>query len=158
LVIFSVMTSILTQIETWLREVPVAVAVTIVALITVGIVFPVAWNYVFAAAIAWVVSDVVINLIVKGGGRIVQIPILGTRTQFKGHGYLAFMIGILVGTSSSTFLSENLLGIVGITLASAQAGRLVLSGADWTSTVLIASVLAGLLVYGDFQFRFYVRD
>jgi len=152
------MASVLAQIDASLRVASVAVGVSILLLIVVGLLFPDAWNYVFTAAIAWVVSDVVINLVVKGGGRIVQIPILGTRTQFKGHGYLAFIIGILVGTSSSIFLSGILLGIVGITVASAQSGRLVMTGADWTSTVLIASVLAGLLVYGDFQFRFYVRD
>jgi hypothetical protein len=152
------MASVLAQIETALQEAPVAVGVAIIALIIIGLVLPAAWNYVFGAAIGWVVSDAVINLVVKGGGRIVQIPIFGTRTHFKGHGYLAFMIGILLGTSSSTALTEIMLGLVGITVASVQAGRLVLAGADWTSTVLIASVLAGLLVYGDFHFRFYVRD
>ena len=141
-----------------LREIAVAVGVAIGALIVIGLILPTVWNYIFGAAIGWVVSDVVINLVVKGGGRIVQIPIFGTRTRFKGHGYLAFIIGILVGTSASTALSELMLSLVGITVASVQTGRLVVSGADWTSTVLTASVLAGLLVYGDFHFRFYVRD
>ena len=142
-----------------LRETSVAVGAVVLVLIVFGLLARDLWTYLFTAAMAWVISDAVINIIVKGGGRIVQIPILGTRTRFKGHGYLAFFFGITVGTWSSSMFAEILLGLVGVAVTSAESGRLILSGAgNWTSTVLLASLVVGLLIYGDFNVRFYVRD
>jgi len=138
----------------------VAFVVSVVVLTIVGMTYLELWSYLYSIVVAWVISDFLITLIVRGGGGILQIPLYGTRIQTKGRGYLAFLIGIIIGTWLSTFFSDmifNLLKFGVSTVAISSGANLSSPQADWL-TVFVSSLVVGALAFIDLNVRFYGRE
>jgi hypothetical protein len=117
------------------------------------------WVYLFSAAVAWVASDFAINLIVRGGGGLAKIPLWGNNIQTKGRSYLAFCFGIFFATAGSAFFSDALFKVMefGVRTSVTAAGvTLTPYQTEWT-TILVSSFLCSILVFVDFNTRFYGR-
>jgi hypothetical protein len=137
----------------------VAFLIALGVLTFVGYVYRDLWIYLFSAAVAWVVSDFVITLIVRGGSGIAQIPLWGTQIQAKGRSFMAFCFGIFVATAISAFFSETLFKVMefGVAVSVTAAGvSLSPYQTEWT-TIFVSSLVCSILVFGDFNTRFYGR-
>jgi hypothetical protein len=138
----------------------VAFLIAFALLSIVGVTFREAWLYLFSAAVAWVISDFILNLIIRGGGGIAQIPLWGTQIQTKGRSYLAFVLGIFIATYASSFFSDALFKGMGFGVASSAAAAgvtLSASQAEWTG-IVISTFMVAVLVFVDFNTRFYGRE
>ncbi len=138
----------------------VAFLIAFVVLTLVGCVYRDLWIYLFSAAVAWVVSDFFINLIVRGGSGLAKIPLWGNQIQTKGRSFLAFCFGIFFATAISALFSEALFKAMefGVVVSVTAAGvSLTPYQTEWT-TILVSSLICSALVFGDFSTRFYGRD
>lgn len=137
-----------------------AVAGSIIVLTIVGMIAFDAWFQLFSIAISWVIADFLLNLFIRGGGGIVQLPhVSGNVTVTKGRAYLAFLIAIFVVTLISTLGKDWLFQITGIALSStvAAAGMILPPTQVGIVTIFLCSFLVGVLVYADLKARFYPR-
>jgi hypothetical protein len=134
----------------------IAFVIAFAALNIVGNMWRDLWAYLFSAAVVWVISDVIINLIVRGGGGLAQIPLWGNKIQTKGRSFLAFVFGVFFTTWASSFLSEALYKGMGFGTATVET-TLNASQANWMG-ILISSLMVGVLIFLDFNARFYGRE
>jgi hypothetical protein len=136
-----------------------AVVGSIIVLTLVGIFLFDTWLELFSIAISWVIADFILSVFIRGGGGIVQLPhVSGSVTVTKGRAYLAFLIAIFLVTFISSLATGWLFQIAGLAVSSvvsiglseslppAQIGSL---------TILLCSLLVGILVYADLKARFY---
>jgi hypothetical protein len=94
--------------------------------------------------LAWIASDFCISIFVGGGSGIGQIPLFGSKSQYKGLVFLAFFIGIFVVSVFINFVTAGLTQL----LASFLSNPFV--------CLLVGFLLAGL-VFADLQMKFYNR-
>jgi cytochrome c oxidase assembly protein Cox11 len=134
----------------------VAFFISFLLLSIFGVTFREVWLYLFSVGVAWVVSDFVLNLIIRGGGGIAQIPLWGTQIQTKGRSYLAFVLGIFVATYASSFFSDVFFKAIGFGVATAAEVTLSASQAEWTG-IVVSSFMMAVLMLVDFNARFYGR-
>jgi hypothetical protein len=151
------------MVQEYLENSFVAVAVSIVILTTVGLLWFDGWFFVYVVAVSWVLSDILLSLIVRGGEGILQIRFFGTLTQPKGIGYLAFLIGIVIATALSTAYSEIIYGLTGFTISSIPIGQTTLGALVPVSnvtalTVFAANCIVGVMVFVDMNLRFYKKS
>jgi hypothetical protein len=107
--------------------------------------YPNSWKYIVSILIAYLIADVAKSLLIKGEKGIIQIPFLGTtKTQHEGHGYLVFLIYILVGTIFGSYLGEMV------------SNNFISNMAGWVNIVIPNAIIIGL-VYLDFWITFKER-
>ena len=94
--------------------------------------------------VAWISSDFCISIFVGGGGGIGQIPLLGSKSQYKGLVFLAFFIGIFLVSVFVNLLATGLTQI----LANFLSNPLV---------CIFIGVFLSLLVFADLQVKYYNR-
>jgi hypothetical protein len=138
----------------------VAFVIAFAVLSIVGYGYRDLWVYLFSAAVAWVASDFAINLIVRGGSGLAKIPLWGNQIQTKGRSYLAFCFGIFFATAGSAFFSDALFKMMefGVKTSVTAAGvTLAPYQTEWT-TILVSSFVCSVLVFVDFNSRFYGRE
>jgi hypothetical protein len=138
----------------------IAFIIAFAVLSIVGYEYRDLWIYLFSAAVAWVASDFIINLIVRGGSGLAKIPLWGNQIQTKGRSYLAFCFGIFFATAGSAFFSDALFKMMefGVKTSVTAAGvTLTPYQTEWT-TIIISSFLCSILVFVDFNTRFYGRE
>lgn len=140
-----------------LTHLVLAVAGSIIVLTVVGLFVFDIWLKLFSIAISWVIADFILSSFIRGGGGIVQLPhVSGNVTVTKGRAYLAFIIAILVVTFISSLATGWLFQITGLAVSSVVAIELSLPPAQIGSlTILLCSLLVGILVYADLKARFY---
>lgn len=146
--------------ESPLDNAVVAFIIAFVVLSVVGYVYRDLWVYLFSAAVAWVGSDFFVNLIVRGGGGLAQIPLYGSQIQTKGRSYLAFCFGIFFATAISAFFSDALFKMMefGVRVTVTATGiSLTTYQTDWT-TIIVSSLVCSILIFVDFNVRFYDRE
>jgi len=137
----------------------IAFVIGFVVLDIVGFAYRDLWIYLFSAAVAWAGSDFLINLIVRGGSVLAKIPLWGNDIQTKGRSYLAFCFGIFFATVGSAFFSDALFSLLefGVKTSVTAAGvTLTPFQTEWT-TIFVSSLVCSLLVFVDFNTRFYGR-
>lgn len=133
-----------------------AVILSVLALIVIGFLSIDYWTYLFAVGVAWVISDFILNLVVRGGSGIAQIPLWGTQIQTKGRSFLAFLFAIFFGSWVSSYLSDFIFRIAGFAVASVTVNGATLSSSQVsTVTTILCSLLVGALAFVDFNTRFY---
>jgi hypothetical protein len=98
-----------------------------------GVLWPTAWAIPFAILLSYVLFDIVLNLFVRGR----TIPVKGHLFQPTGWIFASFIVGIVIGTVTSSLFSEW----IGNVIADDPLGRL------WT---VIASLILVPLLYWDF--------
>jgi hypothetical protein len=101
-------------------------------------------SFFIITAVAWLASDLFILLFLRGGNGIVQVPIFGTKSQFKGMAFAVFFIAIFA------------VSVIVNTLASGFAEMLSVYLADPYVCVVVGFVLAGL-VFVDLNAKYYTR-
>jgi len=137
----------------------VAFVIAFAVLSLVGYGYRDLWIYLFSAAVAWVASDFAINLIVRGGGGLAKIPLWGNNIQTKGRSYLAFCFGIFFATAGSAFFSDALFKLMefGVRASVTTAGVSLTPYQAESTTILVSSLVCSILVFVDFNTRFYGR-
>ena len=105
-------------------------------------IYPETWKYLFSILLAYLIADLVKTLLIAGGKGIIQFPFSGsTQTQHEGHGYLVFLIYIILGTIVSAKLGEYL------------TQNFMLNMVGWQKIIIPHAILIGLL-YSDFYLTF----
>ncbi len=92
--------------------------------------------------LAFIASDVLSGLFVKGGNGILQIPLFGPEAQAKGYGFLAFFISIL----ATAWVSDQVSGWVIVN---------VLNKLSDPRAALGTSFVLAILVYLDMNAKYY---
>lgn len=95
--------------------------------------------------IAFIASDLLTPLFMRGGKGICQVTVFGTLTVPEGYGFLAFFATILILTIGVNILTDY--------LAQFTSGYL----SDFWVNLLIGFSLAGL-VYLDLWLKFYKHE
>lgn len=147
------------------RNSVVAAAISIVVLIIAAFLSPELWESLFTVMLSWVVSDFIVNMFIHGGQGISQTFWSETRTEAKGHAYLAFFLGIVVATYLSTGISARLLqaslSIFDTISPTTTNSTITFLGhmikQDWLMTTVAFSSLAAVVVFADLNWRFYKR-
>ena len=124
-----------------------------VATLTIGIMFGLTiflfHNYGIADALiitilAFLSSNILSNVFIKGKRGILQISLFGTQTQPKGYGFIAFFLSIFAAA-----MIINVITDVSVTIISEYYP-------DPFKDILIGLALAGL-AYLDMNAKFYGR-
>jgi|WetSurMetagenome_2_1015567.scaffolds.fasta_scaffold661372_1 hypothetical protein len=125
---------------------PIIACVFVISiLLTLGWLLPEYWIVVFTAIFTYIISDLLISLIIRGGNGIAIIPTINNKTKHKGHTYIAFFVGIIFSTVFSEFFNDVILALI--------------KNFDiWLLAIIIASVVLGIVVFLDLQAKFYARD
>jgi len=121
-----------------------AFLVSFASLVFVGTIIPAYWIFLFSVALSYLISDLVINGFIIGGGGIAQIPLISHQTRHKGHAYTSFFVGIIISTIVGSAISDLIL-------------ELMKSYADWFTEVLFWSLMICVAVFADLEARFYKR-
>ena len=109
----------------------------------IGILIDWLWKFVLAVSIGFVVSNILLDLVIRGGKGIVQFTLLGNLTQEKGHGYLVYFFAILFSTLFGALLVDMLMGVLQSALPDI-----------YLRTIAISFIVTSL-VFWDFQQNFY---
>ncbi len=123
----------------------VAFLFVVACLVFIGWLLPDFWIFGFTAIFTYLVSDILLSLIIKGGNGIAVIPTIDNKTKHKGHAYLAFFIGMIFATVFSGFFNNIILS----TMKDSN---------QWFYAVVIASFGLGIAVFADLQARFYAHN
>jgi len=108
-------------------------------------IYPNSWKYIVSILIAYLIADVAKSLLIKGEKGIIQIPFLGTtKTQHEGHGYLVFLVYILVGTIVGSYLGKTI------------SDNFISNMTGWVNIIIPNAIIIGL-VYLDFWITFKER-
>jgi len=103
------------------------------------------WKFIVSILLAYLVADVIKSLLIKGEKGIIQIPLIGTtKTQHEGHGYLVFLIYIILGTLGGAYIGEYI------------STNLIANTDGLTNIILSNGIIIGL-VYFDFYVTFKRR-
>lgn len=123
----------------------IAFLLCFVGMVIFGLIFPQYWVVLFSIICAYLISDIVINLVIRGGNGIATIPAINNQTKHKGHSYIAFFIGIIFSTLVSSVFSDLILRFV------------LMSPTEWIIIVLGSSLGLGVAVFADLQAKFYAH-
>jgi hypothetical protein len=94
--------------------------------------------------LAFLASDILSLLFVRGGSGILQIPLFGTKAQPRGYGFLAFFASIIVVAVVVNWIAERIVE------------RVFTSFGDIIVCMTVGLILA-VLVYLDMYAKFYDR-
>jgi len=101
-------------------------------------------EYLIIVILAFLMSDIVSALLIRGGGGIFQIRPLGTQTQPKGYAFIAFFISILISAYVVNVLTRQFVDIISPLFK------------EFTADLGIGLILAAL-VYLAMLSKYYVR-
>lgn len=101
--------------------------------------------YIIVVVVAFLVSDGISELFVRGGSGILQIRLLGPRAQPKGYGLIALFISIILTSWLIDGLTDTL------------ATNITIWFSDFSRDLLIGLGLAAG-VYADMYLRFYRHE
>jgi hypothetical protein len=144
----------------------VAVVISIMFLMILGLASFAVWNYVYSVSVAWVISDFILNLVIQGGGGWARIPIAGNLFTARGRAFLAFFFGIVIATWLSSIGTEWIFLFAGLAVRSVTINPTnstllpvvhVIATSPTFFTLLFANLIVGALVYLDLNVRFYKR-
>lgn len=126
-----------------LKKIYVSAPLSFGVLAIVCLVYPDGWIFLFSAFFSYVLSDFLLNFFIHGGNGWAKIF---DETDFanKGHAYLVFLIGIVVGTLLSSFGGESLM-------------TYLQSQMPWYQASLLTDLLAVSAIVGDLEWRFYSK-
>ena len=123
----------------------VAVIVSLTVLLFFYNLYPETWQFLFTVLLAYLIADVIKSILIKGGKGIIQFPFTGTtETKPEGHGYLIFLIYIVIGTIFSAKMGEYIM-------------INHLSNLEGMQSILIPNIVIITLVYIDFHIAFKRR-
>jgi hypothetical protein len=94
--------------------------------------------------VAFMISDILSVLFIRGGGGILQIPVFGIKAQPKGYGFIAFFLSIPISALLVNLITGWISAVVVPMLA------------DFVSDIIIGLGLA-VLAYVDMNAKFYER-
>lgn len=127
-------------------ENPLAAGLVIfVSLVLFGLIVRDWYLSVFSMIIAYMLSDIAIDLVIKGGNGIAIIaPKISNQTKHKGHAFIAFFCGIIAATIVSETISDHIANVIK-------------NDSYWAVIILICSGVMAGIVYLDLQTRFYAH-
>jgi hypothetical protein len=126
-----------------LLENPVIAGVVIcLALIVFGGLLPEYFFAVTAIILAYLMSDIVLSMFIKGGHGIGIIPLIDHYSKHKGHTFIAFFIGIILSTLICDTLADFLSDIAK-------------TSTEWFTLVVLFSIGLSFAVFVDLQAKFY---
>jgi hypothetical protein len=107
----------------------------------VGLIYPNGWIFLFSIFLSYVFSDLILNCFIRGGKGWSKIF---DKNEFacEGHAYLAFFVGIVVGTILSSWGTDLLM-------------KYLQSQMSWVEAVLVTDIFVVAAVLGDLLWRFY---
>jgi hypothetical protein len=117
--------------------------VSYVVLALVGIIYPLGWVFLFSILFSYVLSDLILNGFIHGGKGWSKIFDEADFTH-KGHAYLVFLVGIVVGTLLSSFIADSIFQY-------AQTHMI------WSYALLLTDFAVVVAVLGDLEWRFYTK-
>lgn len=94
---------------------------------------------------AWVASDALVVLFLRGGNGILQIPIFGNKTTFKSYGFVVYFIAIFSISIAINFLNDQIVKTLSNFLA------------IWYLDVGLSALLS-LVVFADLHVKYYNHD
>lgn len=99
------------------------------------------WILLFSVFFSFVLSDVILNFFIRGGKKWAKV---GFNNLFacKGHAYLVFLIGIIVGTLVSSVIADGTM-------------KYLQSVMPWYYASLVTDLVVVGSVLGDLLWRFY---
>lgn len=102
-----------------------------------------AWAFLFSIILSFVLGDVFLNFFIHGGEGWTKIF---TDAQFtsKGSAFFVFMIGIVVGTLLSAFITDWIF-------------QYVQSQLTWEWAIVLTDLSVVVAVFSDLEWRFYNR-
>ena len=114
---------------------------TYIVLGVVGLVYPSGWIFLFSIFFSFVLSDIILNFFIRGNKGWSKI-LTNEKFACKGHAYLVFLLGIIIGTILSSFVAEWVL-------------QYAQSQLSWITAVLLTDFIVVGAVLGDLLWRFY---
>ena len=113
-----------------------------VILIALCLIVPKAWVYCFAILLAYLFADIFMFSLIKKDSEMIQIPFRDKiKTSQRGHGYLIFLIAIVISAVISGFLASLITSwTVGI-------------GNKFIEALILNAIIVVLVVL-DFEFGF----
>lgn len=102
-------------------------------------------DFFIATVFAFIASDAMMWIFVRGGNGILQATLFGTKAQPKGYGFIAFFAGLVLVAVVVNWLTEQILTYLST------------SYSDVTVCIAIGLTLS-FLVYLIVHVRFYVRQ
>lgn len=119
----------------------VSLAFTISAIFLLSVYRPELWVYLLSVLFGYLISDYSLRVFIKGEDGGVNVPILGYLFQAKGITYIFYVIGIISATIIGSHIEKNY-----ITLANLPESKFLIS------------LFAGIIIFFDFQTRYYNRS
>ncbi len=123
----------------------IAFILVVLALLALGWLLPEYWIFGFTAIFTYLLSDILLSLIIKGGNGIAIIPAINNQTKHKGHAYLAFFVGMIFATVVSGLFNDFILMVVK-------------NSNSWMFAVFLASIGLSIGVFADLQSKFYAHN
>ncbi len=123
----------------------IAFLLIVLALLILGWLLPEYWIFGFTAIFTYLLSDILLSLIIKGGNGIAIIPAINNQTKHKGHAYLAFFVGMIFSTVVSGLFNDFVLMVAK-------------DSNYWMFAVFLASIGLGVGVFVDLQAKFYAHN
>jgi membrane protease YdiL (CAAX protease family) len=97
-----------------LRNVGFVLLVLWVVLAAIGLVYPLAWSFLFAVMLGFVIFDATFGLFLKRR----KVPISGSQKfQPSGYRFLAFSSGIVIASLISATFAEGIAQLLGTTVS-----------------------------------------
>jgi len=122
-----------------------AIIFSLMALLIFYNLYQSSWRFIVSILLAYLVADVTKSLLIHGEKGIIQIPFLGTtKTQHEGHGYLVFLIYIILGTILGAYIGD-------------YVASNIISNTEGLANLLLSNGVIIGLVYIDFWITFKKR-
>ena len=102
-------------------------------------------DFFIATILAFIASDILMWIFVRGGNGIFQSRLFGTKTQPKGYGFITFFAAVMFVAFVVNWLTEQILTYLST------------SYSDFTVCIVIGLALSAL-VYLIVHVRFYVHQ
>jgi len=107
--------------------------------------------------LAFLVSDLVSPLIIRGGRGIVQVPLSGSsRTRPRAYAFLVLFISIPIAGLFIDWLSQVIMGVLVESVPTIVSSQVQIETSGLIADLAVALTLA-VLVYIDLQVKYYAR-
>jgi hypothetical protein len=119
----------------------VSASVSYIILAFIALFYFQGWILLFSVFLSFVLSDIILNFFIRGGKKWAKV---GFNNEFacKGHAYLVFLVGIVVGTLVSSVVADGIM-------------KYLQSMMPWYYASLVTDLIVVGSVLGDLLWRFY---
>jgi hypothetical protein len=120
-----------------------AAFISFIVLGIVGLISKTVWYFLFSIILSYVLGDVFLNFFIHGGEGFAKI-FSENRFACKGHAFIVFLAGIILGTFLSALIVDWIM-------------QYAQTQTTWDWALAITDFVVVCAVLGDLEWRFYTR-